>query len=96
MAGWLAFYQAGFAARASLGILSHRKDLSELQPLTRASHVSWAITTVLRGLQNLKLPQAQVKSLGAPSASFPSKAGRQGVCREVSPGKGEVINESGS
>lgn len=46
--------------------------------------------------QNLKLPQPQVKSLGTTCVCFCSKAGKQGVCSEVSLGKGEVINESGS
>lgn len=95
--GWLAFHQAGLAACANMGSLSHRKDLSELHPLTRAgSQVSWATTTVHRGLQNLQLPQPQVKTLGIASVSFCSKAGKQGVCTEVSLGKREVINESGS
>lgn len=94
--GCLAFHQAGLAACANLGSLSHRKDLSGLHPLTRASQVSWAVTAVHRGLQNLQLPQPQGKSLGTASVSFCSRAGKQGVSAEVSPGKGEVINESGS
>lgn len=94
--GWLAFHQAGLAACANLGSLSHRKDLSELHPLTRASQVSQGITTLCRGLQNPELPRAQVKSLGTTSVSFHSKAGKHRVCSEVSLGKGEVINESGS
>lgn len=94
--GWLASHQAGLAACANLGSLSHSKDLSELHPLSRASQVSQGITTVHRRLQNLKLPQPRVKSLGTTCVCVCSKAGKQGVCSEVSLGKGEVINESGS